>query len=94
MDEIRAVDWNDGPERGLRLLDQTLLPGEEAFVTCVTVDAVVDAIERLVVRGAPALGAAGAFGVAVAVAQAQRERWSPEELLAQVARIRTRGPRP
>ena len=64
-------------EGGLRLLDQTLLPGEEAFVTCVTVDAVVDAIERLVVRGAPALGAAGAFGVAVALAQAQAGRLVP-----------------
>ena len=49
--EIRAVDWADGPEVGMVLIDQTLLPGVERRVVCVTVDAVVDAIERLVVRG-------------------------------------------
>ncbi len=92
MEEIRAVDWSERPEAGLRLLDQTLLPGEERFVTCVTVDEIVDAIERLVVRGAPALGAVGAFGVAVALAQARREQWSPEELSAQVRRVRDARP--
>ena len=92
MEEIRAVDWSESPEAGLRLLDQTLLPGEERFVTCVTVDEIVDAIERLVVRGAPALGAVGAFGVAVALAQARREQWSPEELRAQVRRVRDARP--
>jgi methylthioribose-1-phosphate isomerase len=48
------------------LLDQTRLPGEEVVVECGTVDALVDAIQRLVVRGAPLLGVAGAYGVALA----------------------------
>jgi len=74
------------------LLDQTLLPGEERFVVCATVDSVVDAIERLVVRGAPALGAAGAFGVAVAVGEGERRGWTDVELRTQVQRIRDSRP--
>ena len=90
--EIRAVDWADGPEVGMVLIDQTLLPGVERRVVCITVDAVVDAIERLVVRGAPALGAAGAFGVAVAVAEGERQGWTVAQLHDQVARIRHARP--
>jgi methylthioribose-1-phosphate isomerase len=61
---LRWIDPPDGPAIGL--LDQTRLPAEEAFVTCADVPALVDAIRRLVVRGAPLLGVAGAFGVALA----------------------------
>lgn len=95
MAEIRAVDWthgDDAHEAGLVLIDQTLLPGQERQVVCTTVDEVVDAIQRLVVRGAPALGAAGAFGVAVAVAQGRRSGWSAETVRAQVERIREARP--
>ena len=92
MEEIRAVDWTDSPIPGISLLDQTLLPGEEQRIVCSTVDSVVDAIARLVVRGAPALGAAGAFGVAVAVAQSERDGWSPERLDGEVERIRVARP--
>ncbi len=92
MEEIRAVAWTDSPIAGISLLDQTLLPDEERRVVCSTVDAVVDAISRLVVRGAPALGAAGAFGVAVAVDEGRREGWSPERLDAEVDRIRAARP--
>ena len=48
------------------LLDQTRLPAVTATVTCVDVPSLVDAIRRLVVRGAPMLGVAGAYGVALA----------------------------
>jgi len=70
MAEIQAVTWRDD---ALVLLDQTRLPLHETYVDCRTVDDVVDAVQRLVVRGAPALGAVGAFGVAVAMQQAARE---------------------
>lgn len=95
MEEIRAVDWTHGDDDagpGMVLIDQTLLPGQERTVVCATVDDVVDAISRLVVRGAPALGAAGAFGVAVAVAQGQRSGWSSEAVRAQVQRVREARP--
>ncbi len=50
----------------LELIDQTRLPAELAVVKCRDVPAVHDAIRRLVVRGAPAIGVAGAYGVLLA----------------------------
>ncbi len=65
--ETRPLRWLDPPEGpAIALLDQTRLPAVEAVVTCADVPALVDAIRRLVVRGAPMLGVAGAFGVALA----------------------------
>jgi len=61
---LRWLDPPDGP--AVVLLDQTRLPAEEAYLTCTDVASLVDAIGRLVVRGAPLLGLAGAFGVALA----------------------------
>src|SRR5262245_57560803 len=61
---LRWLDQADGP--AVVLLDQTRLPAEETYLTCMDVASLVDAIGRLVVRGAPLLGLAGAFGVALA----------------------------
>jgi S-methyl-5-thioribose-1-phosphate isomerase len=58
----RTIDWVDGR---IALVDQTALP-ELRVVHIDDADELVDAIRRLVVRGAPALGAAGALGVALA----------------------------
>ena len=58
-----TVEWRDGR---VRLIDQRKLPGALEFLECVTVADVCDAITSLAVRGAPALGATGAFGVALA----------------------------
>jgi methylthioribose-1-phosphate isomerase len=55
---------------GVELLDQTRLPGEEATLVCRAWPAVVDAIRRLAIRGAPAIGIAGAMGVALAARSA------------------------
>jgi methylthioribose-1-phosphate isomerase len=60
---VRTVDWVDG---AVMIIDQTVLPDQERFLRLSTVDEVVDAISRLAVRGAPALGVAGALGVALA----------------------------
>jgi methylthioribose-1-phosphate isomerase len=65
--ELPALRWLDPPDGpAIVLLDQTRLPAVETVVTCENVPALVDAIRRLVVRGAPMLGVAGAFGVALA----------------------------
>jgi len=57
----------DPPEAGhLRLLDQTKLPGETVWLDCTTVQHVWDAIKRLSVRGAPAIGIAAAYGCVLA----------------------------
>jgi len=57
-----TITWDDGQ---IVLVDQSALP-QVRTVRVADVDALVDAIRRLVVRGAPALGAAGALGVALA----------------------------
>lgn len=95
MSEVRAVEWLDaGPteEPTLRLLDQTLLPATERDFDCTTVAEVIDAVQRLVVRGAPALGAVGAYGVAIAIAEGRRNDWSPGELQAAIDRVREARP--
>jgi methylthioribose-1-phosphate isomerase len=67
---LRPLRWADPPEGpAVVLLDQTRLPADEVELTCRDVPALVDAIRRLAVRGAPLLGVAGAYGVALAAAR-------------------------
>jgi len=58
-----TIAWDRGT---VRLIDQRALPGRVRFLRCATTAELCDAIATLAVRGAPALGAAGAFGVALA----------------------------
>jgi S-methyl-5-thioribose-1-phosphate isomerase len=81
---MRTVDWVDG---AVVIIDQTVLPAREELLRLTSVDAVVDAIVRLAVRGAPAIGVAGAFGVALAA----RQHTGPD-LDAAVARLATARP--
>jgi methylthioribose-1-phosphate isomerase len=83
--EMLALRWHD-PPRGpaIELLDQTRLPATEAFLMCTDVPQLVEAIGRLVVRGAPLLGVAGAFGVALAAARGD----DVEAAAADIARAR------
>ncbi len=65
---IRAIEWDpSGP--AVVLLDQTRLPDEEFSLRCSDVPAVLDAIGRLAIRGAPLLGIVGGYGVALAAAR-------------------------
>src|SRR5439155_742074 len=50
----------------LHILDQTRLPAEEVWLPCESPEQVADAIRRLAVRGAPAIGVAAAYGLALA----------------------------
>ncbi|MGW3423696.1 S-methyl-5-thioribose-1-phosphate isomerase [Streptomyces phaeochromogenes] len=68
--EIPAIRWDEPPEGPvLVLLDQTRLPAEEVELVCTDAPALVEAIRTLAVRGAPLLGIAGAYGVALAAAR-------------------------
>lgn len=89
---VRAVRWLDEPQPMIRLVDQTLLPGDQRDLDLTRVDDIVDAIQRLAVRGAPALGAVGGLGVVVAMHQAQREGWDDARLDHEVDRIATARP--
>jgi methylthioribose-1-phosphate isomerase len=63
---VRTIDWVDG---AVELIDQTALPADERMLRITAVDDLIAAIRSLAVRGAPALGVAGAFGVALAARQ-------------------------
>ena len=62
----RTVEWKDN---SVIMIDQTKLPNKLEFVTYTDYNQVADAIRTLVVRGAPAIGVSGAFGLALAVLQ-------------------------
>ena len=64
---MRTIDWRDGE---IVIIDQTLLPWEERFISLRSVDELVVAIRSLAVRGAMALGVAGAMGIALAATRA------------------------
>ena len=79
-----VVAWRNGH---IVAIDQTVLPHKLRVLHITTVDELVDAITRLAIRGAPALGVAGALGVALAVRQAQRQGWDEPRLAAEVERV-------
>lgn len=67
---LPVLRWDELPEGPvLVLLDQTRLPAEEVELVCTDVPALVRAIRTLAVRGAPLLGIAGGYGVALAAAR-------------------------
>ncbi|GAA3883560.1 S-methyl-5-thioribose-1-phosphate isomerase [Streptomyces sedi] len=67
---VPTLRWAEPPEGPvLLLLDQTRLPSEEVELTVTDVPGLVAAIQSLAVRGAPVLGVAGAYGVALAAAR-------------------------
>jgi methylthioribose-1-phosphate isomerase len=67
----RTIDWSD--DGAVVIIDQSALPHALEHRHITDVDGLIDAIRKLAVRGAPALGAAGALGVALAARQAERE---------------------
>ena len=70
---VKVVEWVGDAKRGhLRLLDQRFLPGETKFIECRDAQAVWEAISRLAVRGAPAIGVAAGYGMVVAA------QWVPD----------------
>lgn len=65
-DDFHTIEYVHGI---LRLIDQRKLPGEECYVECRTEEEVADAIRSMVIRGAPAIGVAAAYGMAMAAAR-------------------------
>lgn len=59
---LPAVKWD---RNKVVMIDQRKLPGEEVYVTCREYSQVAEAIEKMVIRGAPAIGVAAAYGAAL-----------------------------
>lgn len=75
---VETIRWLGGVDGHVRMIDQTKLPLELVYMDVRTVDEMVDGIKRLCVRGAPAIGIAGAMGVVLGVQSAG----TPEEFRA------------
>ena len=65
---LRTVEWKNNK---VVMIDQTKLPNELVFVEFDDFNQVADAIKTMIVRGAPAIGVSGAFGLALAVLQSK-----------------------
>ena len=63
---LKTIEWKDN---SVIMIDQTKLPNSLEYVTYTDYNQVADAIRNLVVRGAPAIGVSGAFGLALATLQ-------------------------
>jgi len=67
---MRSVEWRDGE---VRMIDQRILPAEFRWVEYNDYHEVAQAIRTMVIRGAPAIGAAAGFGMALAARQSQAQ---------------------
>jgi methylthioribose-1-phosphate isomerase len=65
-----TIEWQNG---FLKILDQTLLPAEVKYIVTDKYETVAEAIRRLQVRGAPAIGIAAAFGVVLGARQFRQD---------------------
>ncbi len=86
---MKTLEWTGD---ALLLLDQRLLPGEVVYVRCETCELVARAITDMVVRGAPAIGVAAAYAMALAAAQTAAAGGSRETFLEKAAALRQARP--
>ncbi len=82
MSTFNTIEWK---ENTVVMIDQTRLPGEESYVECRTYEDVADAIKRMVIRGAPAIGVAAAMGIALGAISLRTTK--RDEFTAEVKRI-------
>ena len=80
---VETIEWT--PD-GVVMIDQTRLPHEKIFVTCKDSEQVAKAIEDMIIRGAPAIGVAGAMGVAIGMLHAEASGF--DGICARLARTR------
>ncbi|GAX59605.1 translation initiation factor 2B subunit, eIF-2B alpha/beta/delta family [Candidatus Scalindua japonica] len=64
---VPTIEWIGGVDGKIKIIDQTLLPNELKYVYCEDRESIFHAIKTLMVRGAPAIGIAGAMGTVVSM---------------------------
>jgi methylthioribose-1-phosphate isomerase len=80
--KFKTIEWK---KDRVRLLDQRKLPGEVRYLDCRDSSAVADAIRKMAIRGAPAIGVAAAMGIALAAKKITSGR--PEVLRQKIERV-------
>lgn len=66
---FQTLRWDGGIDGTLAILDQRKLPAAVEVLSCRTVEQVIQAIQNLAVRGAPAIGIAAAYGICIGLSQ-------------------------
>lgn len=69
---VQAIKWDQGV---LSLLDQRVLPQEVKYITCTDYKQTAKAIKDMVVRGAPAIGISGGYGLGFGGERSSRQVW-------------------
>ncbi len=84
---VETLSWvaGDGGQGHVRMIEQTLLPEQHTHLEVRTVEGMVDAIYRLAVRGAPAIGVAAAYGVLLGMQSAETS--GADDFLGQTAAV-------
>jgi len=86
---LPTIEWKDGK---VVMIDQRLLPQKEVFVTCTDHEQVASAIEQMVIRGAPAIGVAAAFGLALSIFRMKSAYKLEEKFAAMSSRLEKTRP--
>lgn len=79
--KIRTIEWVNNCSK---MVDQTLFPYEYKYIEVKTGQGMYDAIQTMIVRGAPAIGIAGAHGVALYALELQKENLSREDFISKL----------
>ena len=80
-----TMKWKDWT---LHLIDQRKLPLEEIYVPCKSYEEVAQAIKKMIVRGAPAIGATAAFGYALGAKEVAKNSGSGEDFIEKMKKVR------
>ncbi len=85
MDKInlKPIIWKDNR---LYLLNQRKLPHDEEYICCESCDQVIDSIKTMVVRGAPAIGIAGAYALAIAAIEASNNGYDKDQMIEHISK--------
>lgn len=89
---MRTISWSEDGGGSIRLLDQTKLPAAVEELVITNSAQLVAAIQRLSVRGAPALGVAGALGVALILRCGEREGWGKADIDREIEKLKNARP--
>ena len=89
--DIRTI-WLDSDERVIKIIDQRKLPHEFTIVDLKTVDDAIEAIQDMYVRGAPLIGATGAYGMYLATLNEPDNQIDPEYLKKEGDRLKSARP--